>query len=51
MGSIAFCVLRTALEMMSRKIDFMKLVCLCVCGFCTYTQKHLADLRVDCDCN
>lgn len=51
MGSIAFCVLRTALEMMSRIIGFMKPVCLCVCGFCTHTQKPLADLRVVCDCS
>lgn len=51
MGSIAFCVLRTALEMMSRIIGFMKLVCLCARGFCTHTRKPLADLIVDCDCN
>lgn len=57
MGSIAFGVLRTTVEMMSRIIDFIKLVCVCVCVqiFGTCIQKRLADLRVDvqvdCDCN
>lgn len=55
MGSIAFGVLRTTVEMMSRIIDFIKLVCVCVQIFGMSIQKLLADLRVhvqvDCDCN